>query len=307
MEIVKQIKELNIDFSKYTVKEIANLLNKDYEYVRVNLRKLNIKTFNPNKKIDDFLKSGVNIEDYNLKDISKNLGMSVSSLQRILKHLGIKKQSRKVIHATKRSKPPVNINDTQHQVIIGSILGDGCISKNKLGNEFKPSEKCNSRLTIQQGEKQKEYLYYKAKLIGNLCKNIRKQETYDNRKEWEGIYISYILETIKNVSFNFYRNSWYNEGIKIISPMINTINELGLAIWFQDDGFYFNNSICLSANCFTNEELIFLKGFLLGKFNLTFTILKNKTMYLLESDFNCFKNLVLPYMHKSMLYKLNIE
>ena len=66
-------------------------------------------------------------------------------------------------------------------------------------------------------------------------------------------------------------------------------------------------SINIATNCFNEEELILLLEFFKNRFNLTFHINSNHSIYLLKKDFEHFKELVLPYMRQELLYKLSLN
>ena len=83
----------------------------------------------------------------------------------------------------------------------------------------------------------------------------------------------------------------------------------------MDDGGWISRSksIRISTVSFTKLEVEILANILKQNFNLHFTVQKlshkdkknqQYNLYLLRKDFLKFKDLVLPFMHKSMLYKL---
>ena len=75
----------------------------------------------------------------------------------------------------------------------------------------------------------------------------------------------------------------------------------------MDDGSHCVSSINISTNCFNEEELLLLIAFFKERFNLTFHINANHSIYLLKKDFEHFKELVLPYMKQELLYKLSLN
>lgn len=67
-------------------------------------------------------------------------------------------------------------------------------------------------------------------------------------------------------------------------------------------GFYLN------TQSFTNEENLLLVKTLKDKFNLNSTVHKarqNYIIYIKADSMSNFKNIVKPYFHESMLYKLD--
>lgn len=152
---------------------------------------------------------------------------------------------------------------TLEELIIGSLLGDGCIPK-----LYKYSK--NNYLQIGHGPKQKEYCKYKYDLFtefgvtNKFLYSITKNERYRN-----GFIEDYRFKTKALPIFNEYRNLFYPEGKKIIpTQILEKINEKILAIWYMDDGalagrLRAGKHIC--TNGFTSEDVHKLKEVLESK------------------------------------------
>lgn len=119
------------------------------------------------------------------------------------------------------------------QIIIGSLLGDGCIPK--LDNRAK-----NNRLQIVHSLKQEQYCLYKYNLFKEFnltTPTVSYYTTKDSRCKL-GYFETLRFRTKSNVVFNSYRQLFYPEGKKIIPEIIlNRIEAQALAIWFMDDGY----------------------------------------------------------------------
>ena len=103
-------------------------------------------------------------------------------------------------------------------------------------------------------------------------------------------------------------NSLCINGRKTITKeFLNNFDELSLAVMFMDDGAKTTSSITIATNCFSEDELIILINFLKKRFNLTFHICSQHQIYLISKDFERFKEIVLPYMHEDLLYKLSLN
>lgn len=117
-------------------------------------------------------------------------------------------------------------------------------------------------------------------------------------------------------SLDFLHELFYKDGKKYINPDIQIyLTPIAFAYWFIDDGGWISSSksIRISTVSFKKSEVELLQYMLKVNFSLSFTVQKlshtDKTkdqynLYLLKEDFPKFKELVLPYIHKSMLYKL---
>ncbi len=130
------------------------------------------------------------------------------------------------------------LNDDQLQIVYGSFLGDGSISKTSQGRY---------RLRIIHGAKQKNYCESKASMFSSNVRYIK--ENGFSKKE------AYSFSTkIFDSEYDFPEN-------KHTCPqwLIDRLDERGLAIWFMDDGSFNNNIVTLSTCSFdldTNERLI---------------------------------------------------
>ena len=106
---------------------------------------------------------------------------------------------------------------------------------------------------------------------------------------------------------------FYHKGNKIIRPELEKyLTPLALAVWIMDDGRWVNPGVRISTYSFTLDETKYLVLLLKKLYNLecTIQILKNRTQYSIYIKKESIPNLislVLPYIHNSMYYKLNIN
>ena len=194
----------------------------------------------------------------------------------------------------------LEIGNDLKQLLIGSLLGDGCFCS--VGKKAK-----NMCLSIAHSEKQKEYLEYKWKILNeyNLVSSIIEYHINNNRYSHE--LVGYRLKSKLHPIFTNIRNKYYdsNGHKRIFKEFVKDIDALGLAIWYMDDGYVTKNSCILSTCSFTLEEQSLLADILLDKFNLHFTVGKhNNSMYLQAKDFSKFVELIKRYIIPSMQYKL---
>ena len=185
------------------------------------------------------------------------------------------------------------INADQEQIILGSFLGDGCIR-----NEGKS----RYRLSVIHGIKQKDYCKWKAKVF-NCNTKIIKNNGYS-----------------KTLAINFTTNVF---GIKQEFPKTKTtcpqwildkLDARGIAIWFMDDGsitkkWNDNCSATISTCSFDEDSQIrFVEKF--NKLGIDCHYKKYSGYYYLFFNKNGFKqlvNLIKPYVHESMFYKINTD
>jgi len=205
---------------------------------------------------------------------------------------------------------PIVISSELDEIIIGSLLGDGTLSKYKYTDNSSTNK--NSKLAIKHSIKQKDYVEFKKELISKSCKCYIKSY-FVNAKgvKWrEGN--TYEVETLQNSSFNVYRDIWYPKGIKIIPKTLKKITPLILAIWFQDDGYKHGSSgYGLCTNGFTINDVEYLISILNKQYklkcNLRLSSLHQPIIYIRSESVIKFNDLVLPFMCKSMMYKIIVR
>lgn len=223
--------------------------------------------------------------------MAKILGVGESSIYSFRKRNNIKRDNLLINKAIKMTK-------RQKSIIIGSLLGDASLIKTNINPFF----------SCEHGIKQLEYCKWKAEELASIGAKfvISKRKTIDKRT---GLYYeSAICKLPSNPEFLFlYNNLYKNKKKTITSDYLKDFDTLSLAILFMDDGYYSGSSISIATNCFDKEDLLLLTEFFKIKFNLTFHINSNHSIYLLKKDFEHFKNLVLPYMKQELLYKLSLN
>jgi hypothetical protein len=184
-------------------------------------------------------------------------------------------------------------------IIIGSILGDGCLEKTKTENR-------NSRLTLGHSEKQKEYLEWKVNILkefglstGSITKCVAKSNRYKS-----GQCISYHTKSRKHSVFTKYRKLFYLNGKKTLDFSNLHITPMALAIWYMDDGQKCSASYQINTQCFNRDTLVELAKYLEKAYGLEFTIDKTNVMYLRKASISKFESLIKPYIIDCMKYKL---
>lgn len=186
------------------------------------------------------------------------------------------------------------------QLIIGSMLGDGYLTKISHGAK-------NSRLSIAHSINQKLYANWKHDILssynlGNkLCYNKIINSRYKN-----GFIEEYRFKSKADPIFTYVRNLFYPDDKKILNlDYISKINELGLAIWILDDAHKAPYGYQINTQSFSIQEIEFLRDLLLSKFNIKTTYQKfDNIIYIRSSSVNQLDDLIKPYVIPSMEYKL---
>jgi len=189
---------------------------------------------------------------------------------------------------------------------IGSILGDGYLSKEKNRGNY---------LTIQHCNRQEEYLQWKAQRFkeeGAHVSKIYNLPKYNAKK----IHIG--GGAIKGLEL---RHQFYPNGNKTITRhLLNYLDAEGLAIWFMDDGgkviTHRNGKTCgrylkISTYSFTYEEHIIMQRYFEIVWNINVKIKIDKCKYYwlkfpsLEAQ--KFIEIIKMYIHPTMEYKIDLQ
>jgi hypothetical protein len=198
--------------------------------------------------------------------------------------------------------PAINITDNMHQIILGSLLGDGSIIRKRT----------NCTLTMVHSIVQQEYILYKKKLLEKEGLRIKYSEVHkDYNHTIDGRKIKFNgqcrLVSQVNIALNKYRDDWYIPKKQVPNSIIE-LKPLGLAIWYMDDGtLHYPTGIYLSTNGFNHESQIKLVQMLENNFDITAKIHKNKDkeiLYIVQKDKQKFIDIIKPYVCPSMNYKI---
>ena len=202
----------------------------------------------------------------------------------------------------------VRLPNKEHQIILGSILGDMYCKKEFL----------NLNIEETHSIKQKDYLTWKylnfknhldLKLYtfnNNICK--AKGKIYSRQTEIR-------LRSKVSEKLNIYHNFFYKNGKKAITQyVLDQLNTLGLSVWYCDEGYYDpeNHIVEIHTEGFSISENQILKKWFRNRWNLNINFKKDpsKSKVLLrfpveETDkfLNIIKEIIFD-MPQSMWYKL---
>lgn len=128
----------------------------------------------------------------------------------------------------------IDFSETQKSVVLGSILGDGSLLKNRRSK--------NARLQIGHCTKQLDYLKWKDGLLKPFSSKITQAEIPGpkiimGKESWSSGY--YLMNTIAHPTLTEYFNKYYVKGKKRVhKDIIEDLDILALAIWLADDGSF---------------------------------------------------------------------
>jgi len=169
----------------------------------------------------------------------------------------------------KERRKYIELTKIQEDVLIGSLLGDGSIPKNKTSK--------NCRLQITRSAKDIKYLEWQSTIFNNISNgNVKIFE----RNKYNKIYIESQFYTQALPIFTKYKEKWYPNGKKII-PKDLILNDRIIAVWIADDGYLekIKNAyrLTIATDCFSYKEVFFLKKELERVIDSKFKIYKYKS------------------------------
>ena len=158
------------------------------------------------------------------------------------------------------SREVEKLNKHQKEIIIGKLLGDGCLETNGL----------YPRLKIDQTRAQKEYVFWLYRkfplLVGRKPFKIK---FFDKRMNKS--YYHWRFSTKSLPVFKHWQKLFYKGKTKIIPKNIsNLLTPLSLAVWYMDDGYRRKDcrGVYLCTSAYTIPEQKLLQETLLRVFSL---------------------------------------
>lgn len=178
------------------------------------------------------------------------------------------------------------------QVLIGSLMGDGSLS-----NRGK-----NARFEESHCVKQAEYLKWKAEVIVTYFGGRFKVEKYKSRE------IAKLRTRVHPLLMGF-RQLWYPNGKKAVpTEELQKLNELGLAVWYQDDGSYlYQGNNCTISIAGFKEQANNLQKWFKERWGLSPSIYDGNgepVLHFSVGESGKFLALIGKHVHPSMIYKL---
>ncbi len=188
-----------------------------------------------------------------------------------------------------REARQLSFSNKQLMFIIGTLLGDGYLDKTTRGYS----------LRIHHGIFQKEYVDFKYFLISSFVNSKPKPSGK-----------AYYFRTVSHPLLIELRNVFYVQQKKVLPKKLleENFDSFALAIWIIDDGAKDKNQLRINTQCFSLEENLWLIEFLHAKFGIKTTMNVDEGKYRLRiagSSMNHLKELILPFIIPSMLYKLS--
>jgi hypothetical protein len=194
-----------------------------------------------------------------------------------------------------------------YSLLIGKLLGDGCITKQK---GRKP------RFQFIHATSDKEWCFYcYEQLVNNLPLSSPSYRRLNDSRTLNGYTECFQVQSRTDPIITWLESIWYHNRKKIIPFYLleQYLDEQALAWWYQDDGHLSQKNnipkkIILSTDNFTKIENRRLKGLLARKFSLYFNLDSQNRLILYDQlQIYYFLFLVNPFIHPSMERKKLIK
>lgn len=197
------------------------------------------------------------------------------------------------------------MTNTEFQIIVGSLLGDGSIAwlKNRKNAYF-----CEGH-----SPKQLDYLQWKYDKLSNYVTGCGVKHKRNYNKKTNKDYGAVAMITKQLPIFSDFKNKWYRDRKIVCKEDVEKLDALGLAVWFMDDGTCNENGRrrLISTLGFSEEENNYLVDFLKRKFNLDCYLTyspgyKFGWQIVFTGDSNRrLVEIIKPYIHKIFNYKID--
>lgn len=197
----------------------------------------------------------------------------------------------------------IPLTQQQRQVVLGSLLGDGCVLRTKHGHVF----------AMTHSEAQREYLLWKSELLGSLIQATPKV----SNSSYLGTPTKQVsVQSIKHPDLTSIYELAYPDNTKTVSiEWLNEIDSLGLAIWYMDDGSFMKNyhsrQIVLCTESFETSETELLRDWLYDKWKVETVLQPQKVksgqrlrLRINRTKVSSFIDIVQTHIHPTMRYKL---
>ena len=157
----------------------------------------------------------------------------------------------------------LSLNDVQVKVLLGSLMGDGCLIEN--------SSKSNYRYQTEHCDKQKDYVYWKCGIFRDFV--LTPPKFHERTKSWK-------FRTMSHTQFRYYHDMFYLYDRKILPKDLSFLKDpLTAAVWFMDDGGRSASGCLLNTQNFTDDENIKLREFFRKEFGISVTLQRNYRGY----------------------------
>jgi NADH-ubiquinone oxidoreductase chain 4 len=205
-------------------------------------------------------------------------------------------------HLTKVVAAMVYLTPLAKGIVVGLILGDAYLSTSSKMSK-------NARLVFVQSTKHFSYFWSVYSRLWHYCPSL--PYLYTNLRKGV-INYSTRFQTRSFPCFTQLYTIFYVDGVKIIpEDIFNLLTPIALAHWIMNDGCWERSGVILCTDSFSIQEMVRLISVLTYKYQLDCSLREYRPnqyrIYIKANSVKQLRSIVLPHMHPSMLYKINIK
>lgn len=201
------------------------------------------------------------------------------------------------------SNSNLSLSSIQQEILVGGLLGDLSLTRGKPNH--------NARLAVRHSTGQTDYANHLFEVFKAFCTPNLKPvlvSFFDKRTNQQYFNISFFTRSLP--CFNYYRDLFYPNGVKVVPSNIGEIlTARGLAYWAMDDGYKDRNAFRFATESFSLSDVELLIKVMKENFDLDCSIntVKSKyyRIYVSVHSMDKFRSLVSPFFIPSMMYKLS--
>nr|YP_010714066.1 LAGLIDADG homing endonuclease [Fuscoporia gilva]WDD39629.1 LAGLIDADG homing endonuclease [Fuscoporia gilva] len=167
----------------------------------------------------------------------------------------------------------------------------------------------NARFGFTQSILNKDYFLFLLSELSSLCSSKYREYSYLDKRTGK-IYKSLNFWTKSLPVLTEFYNKFYFNKIKKVPTDLSLLTPVALSHWIMQDGSRGScKGLYICTDSFTHEDIKHLVNFLKFKYKLSCSIHKVNgrfRIYILVKSLPVIRELLIPYIHSSMLYKLGI-
>ena len=217
-------------------------------------------------------------------------------------------------YSTSNSTSPSLPDYEFQQTIFGSLLGDGSL-------ELSPRSINPRFIFCQSASLHKDYFLMVFNLFSPLCKSLYNSYVYRDKRT-NNLYTTLYFKTTSSPLFLSFYLSFYKDKKKVVPLSLSLLTPLALAHWIMQDGSYHKTvgGLILCTDSFELEDVQRLADYLSNTYGFKCSLQKapiskkkykslqprSHRIYIFKGSVTKLRELVLQYLHPSMLYKLGM-
>ncbi len=191
-----------------------------------------------------------------------------------------------------------NFSFTQRSVLVGTVLGDGCLAKHGRYHRLHVKHKAAHKALVDL-----KYATFREFISMSL-------HGFDQMLLGRS-YPCFQFATRTHPWFSDWYFRFYQSGKKIVPVDIaEHMTPLALAVWFMDDGAADHAGVTFQTHNFSYEEVWRLSTVLKERFGLVTTVRGNRRrwiIYVIASSVSRLEEVIRPHLLREFSYKLNVR